>query len=110
MAALALLAAPLPASAADPAGTAGFVFGSVVVIRSACGFSDDPEGLGRFLANAGIEKADILPGGRRRPAFEASVREARANLTAKLEREGRQAFCAFARQRYGAGGLRVVRG
>jgi hypothetical protein len=110
MAALALLAAPLPASADDPAGTAGFVFGSVVVIRSACGLRDDPGGLGRLLVNTGLAKADILPGGRRRATFEASAGEARANLTAKLEREGREAFCAFARQRYGPGGLRVVRG
>lgn len=110
LAVLAGLAAPLPASAANPAETAGFVFGSVAVIRSACGLRDDPDGLGRLLVSAGLAKADILPGGSRRAAFEASAHDARLRLHAKLAREGREAFCAFARQRYGASGLGVVRG
>ena len=108
--AVALVAGPAPASTADPATTVGFVFGSAAVIRKACGFSDDPDGLGRLLVNARVSKADILPGGQRRGAFQVGAQEARLHLSAKLAREGREAFCAFALQRYGASGLGVVRG
>jgi hypothetical protein len=108
--AVALVAGPPPASAADPATTVGFVFGSAAVIRKACGFSDDPDGLGRLLVGAQVSKTEILPGGDRRAAFQIGAHEARLHLSAKLAREGRQAFCAFALQRYGASGLGVVRG
>ena len=97
-----------PAIAADPASTVGFAVGSAVVIRNACGFRDDPGGIGRLLVNARISKADIAPGGPRRAAFEAGGDEARLNLRNKLEREGRERFCAFAMERYGPGGLGVV--
>jgi hypothetical protein len=107
--ALTLLARPV-AHAADPARTVGFVAGSIVVIRAACGVDDDPDGLGRLLVHAGVAKADIAPGGRRRAAFEAGADEARASLSARLRRDGRQAFCGFALQRYGREGLGVVRG
>jgi hypothetical protein len=97
-----------PAVAADPASTVGFAVGSAAVIRKACGLRDDPEGIGRLLAAARVNKAEIAPGGRRRAVFEAGADEARLNLTAKLEREGRESFCAFAMERYGPRGLRVV--
>jgi hypothetical protein len=100
---------PAVAAATDPARTVGFVFGSVSVLRSTCGLQDDPRGLGRLLVNARLAKGDILPGGRARAEFKAGADEARASLSAKMKREGQQAFCAFARQRYGAAGLAVVR-
>ena len=106
---LALFLCPAPASANDPATTVGFVFGSVTILRKACGLQDDPDGLGRLLVNARLAKADILPGGRARAAFEAGADEARASLSGKLKREGQQGFCTFARHRYGATGLGVVR-
>lgn len=104
------LGAAASAAATDPARTIGFVFGSVAVVRNACGFPDDPDGLSRLLVSARLEKAMVLPGGARRGEVEAGRDEARIHLTAKLAREGRESFCAFAEERFGARGLGVVRG
>lgn len=108
--AIAVVLGSTPASAGDPARTVGFVFGSVVVIRNACGFTGDPNGLGRMLQGARLEKADISPGGQRRPEFQEGSHEARLLLTARLQRDGRDTFCSFALARYGSAGLGVVKG
>lgn len=109
VAALLLPLGPSLAASTSPARTVGFTVGAVAVIKPTCGYDDDPDGIGRLLLGARLAKSDILPGGRLRAEFEAGGIEARQAMGAKLQREGRGRFCAFALARFGPGGLGVIR-